>query len=164
MTPYLETVLGMDALGASGVLMAYGVMCFFSNLLSGWLDARFGLRTLLASFPALAATLFALWAASPAMPQALVPVMVLGLLMYIVSVPCVSLFMKTARRRHPKALTLASSLEPMAFNTGIAFGTAVGGAVVSGLGMAQVGLVGGAFSLVAWLFAAATWRLSRAAK
>lgn len=163
-TPYLETVLGMDALGASGVLMAYGVMCFFSNLLSGWLDARFGLRTLLASFPALAATLFALWAVSPAMPQALVPVMVLGLLMYIVSVPSVSLFMKTARRRHPKALTLASSLEPMAFNTGIAFGTAVGGAVVSGLGMAQVGLVGGAFSLVAWLFAAATWRLSRAAK
>lgn len=160
-TPYLEEVLGLDAVAASAVLMAYGVACFFSNLLSGWFDARFGMKSLLASFLVQAALLFGLFALGSIMPAALVVVLAIGLSMYIVSVPCISLFMRVARTRHPKALTLASSLEPMSFNTGIAFGTAVGGAVVSGPGMAQVGLVGGAFSIVALALVAITLLLDR---
>lgn len=160
-TPYLEDVLGMSSLGASGVLMGYGAACFFSNLLSGWVDARFGMRALLASFPVQAALLLALYLTGPAMPAALVPVLLIGVTMYVVSVPCISLFMRVARRRHPKALTLASSLEPMSFNCGIAFGTAVGGAVVSGPGMPLVGLVGAALSLVACLLVGVTLRLDR---
>ena len=160
-TPYLEDVLGMSSLGASGVLMGYGAACFFSNLLSGWVDARFGMRALLASFPVQAALLLALYLTGSAMPAALVPVLLIGVTMYVVSVPCISLFMRVARRRHPKALTLASSLEPMSFNCGIAFGTAVGGAVVSGPGMLLVGLVGAALSLVASLLVGVTLRLDR---
>ena len=78
--------------------------------------------------------------------------------------PCISAFMECARRSHPKALTLASSLEPMAFNIGIAFGTAVGGAVVSGPGLASVGLVGGAFALVALALVAITCSLAKRAR
>lgn len=163
-TPYLEDVLGMDAMGASGVLMAYGVMCFISNLLSGIFDSRVGLRALLVSFPVQAALLFCLWALGDTMPAALAPVLLIGLSMYIVSVPCISLFMRVARSRHPKALTLASSLEPMSFNCGIAFGTAVGGAVVSGPGLAMVGAVGGAFSLVAFALVGLTIALDRRAR
>ena len=158
-TPYLEQVLGLSAMEASATLMGYGVVCFFSNLLSGWLDARFGLRALVVTFPVLAALLFGLWLLGPAMPAALVVVMGIALLMYVASVPCISAFMETARRGHPKALTLASSLEPMSFNIGIAFGTAVGGAVVSGPGIASVGLVGGVFALVALALTIVTLRL-----
>lgn len=158
-TPYLEQVLGLSAMEASATLMGYGVVCFFSNLLSGWLDARFGMRALVVTFPALAALLFGLWLLGPAMPAALVVVMGIALLMYVASVPCISAFMETARRGHPKALTLASSLEPMSFNIGIAFGTAVGGAVVSGPGIANVGLVGGVFALVALALTIVTLRL-----
>ena len=160
-TPYLEEVVGLDALGASTVLMAYGVMCFFSNLLSGWADARFGLKALAVSFPVQAAVLALIWALGGAVVPAIAAILALALTMYIVSVPCISIFMKAARRRHPKALTLASSLEPTAFNTGIAFGTAVGGAVVSGVGLAQVGLAGAAFSLVAWALTGITYALDR---
>lgn len=160
-TPYLEQVLGLSPMGASAALMGYGVVCFFSNLLSGWVDARFGMRALVVTFPILAALLFGLWALGPAMPAALVVVMGIALLMYVASVPCISAFMETARRSHPKALTLASSLEPMSFNIGIAFGTAVGGAVVSGPGIASVGLVGGAFALVALALVVVTLRLLR---
>ncbi|WP_273394660.1 MFS transporter [Thermophilibacter mediterraneus] len=160
-TPYLEDVLGMSPLGASAALMGYGAACFLSNLLSGWADARFGMRTLLASFPAQATLLLALYLAGPSMPAALVAVLLIGVTMYVVSVPCISLFMRVARRRHPKALTLASSLEPMSFNCGIAFGTAVGGAVVSGPGMPLVGLVGAALSLVAMALVGATLALDR---
>ena len=141
-TPYLEDVLGMTPVAASAVLMAYGGVCLVSNLASGVVDSRFGMRGLLVTFPLLATALATLWALGPSMPWALVVVLCIGLLMYIVSVPCISMFMDTATRRHPKALTLASSIEPASFNTGIAFGTAVGGAVVSGPGMRFVGLVG----------------------
>ena len=148
-TPYLENVLGMAPLAASAALMAYGGMCFVSNLISGWVDSRFGVKGLTVVFPILAVALFALWAAGSAMPVGLGIVMCIGLLMYVVSVPCISLFMNVAAKRPPKALTLASSLEPMAFNMGIAFGTAVGGAVVAGPGISQVGIVGAVFALVA---------------
>lgn len=160
-TPYLEQVLGLSAMEASAALMGYGVVCFFSNLLSGWLDARFGMRALVVTFPLLAALLFGLWALGSAMPAALAVVMGIALLMYVASVPCISAFMETARRSHPKALTLASSLEPMSFNIGIAFGTAVGGAVVSAPGIASVGLVGGVFALVALALVLVTLRLIR---
>ena len=160
-TPYLEQVLGLSAMEASAALMGYGVVCFFSNLLSGWLDARFGMRALVVTFPLLASLLFGLWALGAAMPAALAVVMGIALLMYVASVPCISAFMETARRSHPKALTLASSLEPMSFNIGIAFGTAVGGAVVSGPGIANVGLVGGVFALVALALVLVTLRLIR---
>ncbi len=160
-TPYLEGVLGLDAMSASAALMAYGGVCFVSNLISGWVDARFGIRALLAVFVLQAASLLGLWVAGAAMPAGLALVMCVGLLMYVASVPCISMFMKTARLRHPKALTLASSLEPMAFNIGIAFGTFVGGIVVSGPGIAQVGAVGACFSLVAMALVFVTLRLSR---
>lgn len=160
-TPYLEEVLGMDALATSGALMVYGVMCFASNLISGWLDARFGMRALLVTFPVQALLLASLFWAGSAMPLALVLVMAIGFTMYFVSVPCISLFMETAARRHPKALTLASSLEPMSFNIGIAAGTALGGAVVTGLGLPWVGAVGTVCSVVAFGLVAVTLRLAR---
>ena len=47
----------------------------------------------------------------------------------------------------------------MAFNVGISFGTAVGGAVVSSIGIAYVGAVGAAFSLVAWALTLVTIKL-----
>ena len=160
-TPYLEDILGLDAVAASGMLMAYGGVCFVSNLLSGWVDTRFGVKALIATFPLQALLLLALFFAGSNTPVALAVILGIGLSMYFVSVPCVSLFMNTAATEYPQALTLASSLEPTAFNVGIAFGTAVGGAVISSIGMGYVGLVGSTFSLVACALAALTTRIVR---
>ena len=160
-TPYLEDVLGMTSLGASGVLMGYGAVCLVSNLLSGWVDARFGMKGLLVVFPLQALILLALYLVTPAMPLSVVIIMLVALDMYVVSLPCISLFMRTANEKCPKALTLASSLEPMSFNVGIAFGTAVGGVVVSGPGMEYAGLVGAALSCVAFALVVLTLFLAR---
>ena len=148
-TPYLENVLGLSVAGTSSALMAYGGVCFVSNLLSGWCASRFGMPSLIAGFTAQAALLAALFFTGTSTPGALAIIMLVALSMYILSVPCVTLFMSVARVEYPKALTLAASLEPMAFNIGIAFGTAVGGAVVLGPGMEHLGIVGAALSLVA---------------
>lgn len=148
-SPYLEQVLGMSTAGVSTTLMAYGAVCLVSNFLGGVIDARWGIGALRITFVLQALALAALWLVGGAMPWALVVIMLVALLMYLSSVACISLFMEIAGRRHPKALTLASSLEPMAFNIGISFGTAVGGMVVAGPGIAQVGWVGALLALAA---------------
>ena len=163
-TPYLEDVLGLSAVDASLALMAYGGVTFVSNLLSGVIESKWGMPALLAVFPIQAVALLALWLSGSAMPAGIIAVMVVALLMYASSVSCVSMFMRTATQRHPKALTLASSLEPMAFNIGIAFGTVVGGMVVSGPGIQNAGIVGAAFSLVAMGFVVLTLRFCRRAE
>lgn len=160
-TPYLEEVLGMGTMQVSTTLMLFGVVTFVSNLLGGWIDSRFGIRALVVTFVLQALTLLGLFLVGSTMPQALVLIFAVALLMYLASVSCISVFMRIANRRHPKALTLASSLEPMSFNIGISFGTAVGGVVVAGPGIGYVGLVGAALSLVACLLSEVTYRLSR---
>ena len=160
-TPYMEQVLGMDAVAVSGALVVYGAITFGSNLLSGWVDMRFGIKALVADFLAQAAILAGLYVVGSSMPGALVLVMLLGLVMYVASIPSVSHFMDVARRRYPKALTLASSLEPLSFNGGIAFGTFVGGVVVSGPGIGAVGLVGAVLAVIAAVLVGVTLALSR---
>ena len=160
-TPYLEQVIGMDTLQASTTLMAYGCFCLVSNVLGGWIDTRFSIRVLIVTFLIQTAILLGLFAAGPAMPQALVLVFAVAVIMYVSEVPCVSVFIRMASRFHPTSLTLASSLEPMAFNIGIAFGTAVGGVVVAGPGIGCLGLVGAVFSLIACVFVELTYRAIR---
>ena len=163
-TPYLEQVLHLSAAAVGGVLIAYGTATLVSNLASGVLADRVGLRALVPSFLVQAALLAGLFALGGAAGPAVAVIIGIGVSMYLVSVPCVAMFMKTAYDRHPRALTLASSLEPMAFNIGIAFGTAVGGAVVAGPGIRYAGAVGAAFSIVACALVVLCLRLIRRAR
>ena len=163
-TPFLEQVAGLSALQASGALMAYGVMCIISNMLSGIVDARVGMKGLVPVFLVQAGLLFALYLLAGAMPATLLVILGIGISMYVLSVPCISMFMRVAPHRHPKAMMLASSVEPTAFNIGISFGTAVGSAVVAGPGMTSAGLVGACFSLIALALTLVTMRIDRRRK
>ena len=163
-TPFLEQVAGLSALQASGALMAYGVMCIISNMLSGIVDARVGMKGLVPVFLVQAGLLFALYLLAGAMPATLLVILGVGISMYVLSVPCISMFMRVARHRHPKAMMLASSVEPTAFNIGISFGTAVGSAVVAGPGMTSAGLMGACFSLIALALTLVTMRIDRRRK
>lgn len=163
-TPFLEQVAGLSALQAFGALMAYGVMCIISNMLSGIVDARVGMKGLVPVFLVQAGLLFALYLLAGAMPATLLVILGIGISMYVLSVPCISMFMRVARHRHPKAMMLASSVEPTAFNIGISFGTAVGSAVVAGPGMTSAGLVGACFSLIALALTLVTMRIDRRRK
>lgn len=161
-TPYLEQILGMDTFAASTTLMVYGGICLISNLVGGWLDERYGLPALLVVFPLMAAILFCISLAGSGMPWALVFIFLAALIMYTFSIVCITQFMRVARSKHPKSITLASSLEPMAFNIGIAFGTMMGGFVVAGPGIAHSGTVGAVFALVAWGVSALMIRFAKA--
>ena len=140
-TPYMEQVLGMDAVAVSGALVVYGVITFGSNLLSGWVDMRFGLKALQCGLSRPGGD--SREAVHGGLVDAKAPycsLVILWVVMYV-SIPAYPLHGRGARAL-PKALTLASSLRPLSFNVRIAFGTFVGGVVVSGPGIGAVGLVG----------------------
>lgn len=59
-TPYLEEYLGLTAAQTSLVLLVFGVILFFSNMLSGVLDEKFGLKSDVGLFLTQAAVLAAL--------------------------------------------------------------------------------------------------------
>lgn len=147
--PYLETELGLTTVESGIVLLVFGCLCFISDLLSGFFDLRFGMKSLPPIFAGMAIALFVLWVAGPQAAIAIGATFAIALLMYSFSIQCISMFMDLARRKHPDALVLAASIEPTSFNVGIAFGTAVGGVVVSSIGLSMVGLMGTALALCA---------------
>lgn len=153
--PYLETFLGFAPTQSGLILLVFGIICIVSDLISGVVDVRFGMRPIPAMLLALALALIALWACGTNSMLALVPIFLIALLMYSFSISCITMFMGVARKKHPQALVLAASIEPTSFNIGIAFGTLVGGFVVTNLGLGSVGVVGGIMGVLACLCAAA---------
>lgn len=146
--PYLETFLGFLPTQSGLILLVFGIICIFSDLLSGVLDLRFGMKPIPFILLALAFTLLALWLCGNNATLALVPIFATALLMYSFSISCITMFMEIARKKHPQALVLAASLEPTSFNIGIAFGTMVGGLVVTHAGLGNVGLIGAILGLL----------------
>ncbi len=163
-TPYFEQILGMDTIAASTTLMFYGAVCLVSNLLGGWIDTRFGMKALPLIFIAIALVLAGISALGGAMPFSLVLVFMVALLMYSFSIACITLFMRIARDKHPKALTLATSIEPLSFNVGIAFGSAVGGAVIANTGIITCGFVGAVLAIIAAAVSVATMFFAKKAQ
>ena len=92
----------------------------------------------------------------------LILICVIALLMYTVSVLCVSLFMKASRLKHPKVLTLASSLDPSAMNIGISLDSTIGGWSVTTWGITSVGSIAAALSCSAAQLFYLTARIERA--
>ena len=163
-TPFLEQVAGLSALQASGALMAYGVMCIISNMLSGIVDARVGMKGLVPVFLVQAGLLFALYLLAGAMPATLLVILGIGISMYVLSVPCISMFMRVARHRHPKAMMLASSVEQTACTSGCSFGTAGGWAGGAGPGRPSAGWGGACWSWSGLALTLVTMRIDRRRK
>ena len=152
--PYLETYLGFPPAQSGLILLVFGIICIVSDLISGVVDVRAGMKPIPAMLFALALALFALWLCKTNSALALVPIFLIALLMYSFSISCITMFMGVARKRHPRALVLAASIEPTSFNIGIAFGTLVGGLVVTHAGLGEVGLVGGILGVLSCICAA----------
>ncbi len=160
LAPILADVVGLDAPGTSLVLLLFGVACVGSNLLSGWVAGRFGLRALPVVFAVHAALLALLAASLPAGAVGIANILAVGLLMYVMNSTVQMLFQDVARTDYPSALTFSASLHPMAFNAGIALGSFAGGLVVNAGGLLATGPVGALFALAAAALALALARMT----
>ena len=159
LSPVLESLLGFGPGAVSIVLLAFGAASVASNLLSGWMANRFGMRGLPATFTLHAALLALLAVTIPAGTLGIVDIMAVGLVMYVMNSTVQMLFQDVARRDYPSAITFSASLHPMAFNAGIALGSFAGGAVVNAGGFLATGPAGALLALTAGGLAVALNRL-----
>ena len=143
LAPVLADVVGLDAPGASLVLLLFGAACV------GSMAGRFGLRALPVVFAVHAALLALLAASLPAGVVGIANILAVGLLMYVMNSTVQMLFQDVARADYPSALTFSASLHPMAFNAGIALGSFAGGLVVNAGGLLATGPTGAVLALAA---------------
>lgn len=149
LTPALESVVGLDGAAVSGVLLLVGAACVVSNLLSGWLAGRFGLRALPCTFALHAVALALLAFTLPLGFAGIANILAVALLMYVMNATVQMLYQDVARTDYPSALTFSASLHPMAFNAGIALGSLAGGFVVGAGGLLATGPAGALLALAA---------------
>ena len=148
-TPILEDEIGFPDDVVSIGLMAMGAAMLVSNLVSGRIADRGGLRVVRWTYIVEAALLFILPTAVASAVTGMADLLLIGLMMYFFNASVQVHLMEVANRDYPEAVTLASSMNPTSFNIGITVGSLVGGAVYDSLGAAELGYAGGAFVLVA---------------
>lgn len=152
---YIESTmqfeLGIPAEYVSLTLLAYGAACVISNVSSGWLAEKGSMRALVYVFAVQAVLLAVLPLATGFKIAAIAIMFAIGLTMYLVNSPSQIHFVGVAAQSHPAAINFASSLNPVAFNIGAALGAALGGAVVSGLGLHYIGYFSALFAFLALL-------------
>lgn len=159
-SPIMTDIMGLDTALASAVLLLFGAACVGSNMLSGWVAARFGLRALPFTFAAHAALLALLALTTPLGLVGIPNILLVGILMYVMNSTVQMLFQNVAREDYPAALTFSASLHPMSFNAGIAIGSLIGGVVVNNAGLLATGPVGAVLAGIAAVLALVLLRLT----
>ena len=149
LTPVFEDYVGIPAQYISFVLLLFGVMVLFSNLISGRMALKNGIYKLRFTYVALAVCMFLLPVALGNPVAGIAVIFAIGLLMYLQNSPIQVNVLNIATAEYPGAITLAASTNTFSFNIGIAFGSVCGSAIVDKLDMRRVGLGGGVLALCA---------------
>lgn len=149
LTPLLTGPLGLSEPAVGPVLVGMGLCCTASNMGSGKLGARGGLKWLPPVF-LLQTVLFALLPFLLRHTAAgLAGLLVMGLLMYVMDTPAQLLALDLAERKYPYAAPLCASVQMVSFNLGIAVGSCVGSAVQAVWGLAYLGFPAAGLALAA---------------
>lgn len=151
-TPILEDELGIPAAAISVALMALGVCLLMSNVLSGKVASKGGIRTLRLSFVIEAGLLVLLPIALGSFITGFGDLILICLLYYLANSPIQIHMMEIAQRDYPQSVILASSLNPSSFNIGIMVASLIGGAIYDSVGAVYLGYGSGAMVLMASVF------------
>lgn len=153
LTPIMRDEVHVPERYLSIGLVVFGCACLWSNLYGGKLaDRGRGVEPLVHIRPiyCVHAVLMASLIVAHWVPvYGAVLLVVLGMFMYLQNSASQVLYMDVASQSHPGSLNLAASLNSMAFNIGIALGSAVGGVINDHFGIMWLGPVGSVFLLCA---------------
>ncbi|WP_296896199.1 MFS transporter [uncultured Megamonas sp.] len=151
MTPILQQYVQIPVAMTSVVLSLFGISTIISNLISGRIAGLGGMKKMPIVYFLQAICLFAIAFTSYNLYLGLINILIMGVIMYLQNSPAQLHFLKTATREKPEAITLASALNPVSFNTGIALGSACGGIIINFASMPFVGLGGAVFAIIAMI-------------
>ena len=153
LTPIMRDEVHVPEQYLSVGLVIFGAACLWSNLYGGKLaDRGRGVEPLTHIRPiycAHAVLMASLVVAHWVPVYGALLLVVLGMFMYLQNSASQVLYMDVASQSHPGSLNLATSLNSMSFNIGIAIGSAVGGVVNGHFGLMWLGPVGALFLVCA---------------
>ena len=156
------------AYAVSLLLVVVGVCCMGSNLISGWMGERGGVRWL----PLIFGMQALLFAAMPLLLRGtwtgLAALLAMSLLMYVLNTPSQLYALTLAEREYPFATVLCSSMLSVCYNLGIAVGSFLGSGLQETAGLGALGVPAAVFALVGLglnllLLRADTWRAAETA-
>lgn len=153
LTPIMRDEVHVPEQYLSVGLVIFGAACLWSNLYGGKLaDRGRGVEPLTHIRPiycAHAVLMASLVVAHWVPVYGALLLVVLGMFMYLQNSASQVLYMDVASQSHPGSLNLATSLNSMSFNIGIALGSAVGGLINGHSGLMWLGPVGALFLVCA---------------
>ena len=153
LTPIMRDEVHVPEQYLSVGLVIFGAACLWSNLYGGKLaDRGRGVEPLTHIRPiycAHAVLMASLVVAHWVPVYGALLLVVLGMFMYLQNSASQVLYMDVASQSHPGSLNLATSLNSMSFNIGIAIGSAVGGLINGHFGLMWLGPVGALFLVCA---------------
>lgn len=147
MTPFITEVLQVPSLEISLILSIFGVATIISNLASGRIAGLGGVKKMPIVYLVQALCLAAIFITAHSTLLGLANIMLIGVIMYLQNSPAQLHFLRTAKLEKPDALSLASALNPVSFNTGIAIGSSVGSLIITFADMPYIGIGGAVFAL-----------------
>lgn len=150
LVPILEQVSGFSSNTISIIILVYGISVATGNIWGGKLaDRRGAVKALSIIFSLLAVTLVAFTFTSLHPGSALLTVLIWGAFAFG-NVPGLQVYVvQLAKKYTPKAVDVASGLNIAAFNIGIAFGSIVGGFVVTHLSLTDTPWIGAIIVVIA---------------
>jgi len=161
LVPVLELELNLPSAWISPILLAYGVVSIFSNILAGKIASRNPIGRLRFVFIVQAIVLAALYVTTASVSLGLINIALMSLMSILLTTSTQIYLIDLAEKFNPEAKGLAASLMPVASNVGIAFGSALGGLVYANGPMMNIALVGGAVALLAAALTAVSHRLDQ---
>lgn len=150
-TPILENEVGLSVWMVSLALFFYGAATIVSNLGSGAIAQRYGLRKMPIMFglQAVVLALLGLSLASGNTILCVVNVVLTGVFIYHMNAPLQTYLLQVSAKDYPRALTLASAVMPTSSDMGIATGSFLGGVVATNLGFVWSGPIGAIIAVIA---------------
>ena len=148
LTPTLTGTLGLPETAVSPVLLVMGLCSAASNLFSGRLAEKGGLKPL----PVFFAAQVLLFAVLPLLLVnrwlGLTGLFAMGLLMYLLNTPVQVHSLGLAEAEYPAAASLCASVQPVSYNFGIAAGSFAGSLVQDAWGLRLLGVPAAVFALL----------------
>lgn len=147
LSPILTDILHYTADNVSILLFVYGFTTIISNLLSGMIAQKSGLKKMPVLFIIQAAMLLGLPLFLQNKISGTLLVMLLGITMYLLNSPIQMYFLGIAEE-YPGSVVLASSFNSIFYNFGISLGSFIGSEIFNHTGLLFIGTGGGILSAV----------------
>jgi len=133
-------------------------------LVGGKIASKNGVSKLRYIFIFQAIILASLYLTAFSIYSAMISILLMSLLVFVQGSTSQMYSVELAEKHFPAARDLAASLTPVSINFGIAIGSAIGGLVVTNMGLIHVSWVGGIFALTASFVTFSSFRLNQKVK